>query len=79
MTFEEWFNGYAPTAPEALDDCAKAAWDAATLAAVSAERERWTARVEEAFRDGFYAPRTYNDIVLNTAEGAWEEAKDEYT
>lgn len=29
MTFYEWFEGYAPTAPEILDECAKAAWDAA--------------------------------------------------
>jgi hypothetical protein len=43
--------------------------------AVAAERERWKARVEEAFRDGFYSPRTYNDTVLNTAGEAWEEAK----
>ena len=42
---------------------------------VAAERERWQARVEEAFRDGFYSPRTYNDTVLNTAGEAWEEAK----
>ncbi len=29
MKFEEWFNDYAPTAPEYLDDCAKDAWFAA--------------------------------------------------
>lgn len=28
--FEKWFNSYAPTAPELLDDCAWAAWQAAT-------------------------------------------------
>ena len=42
MTFEEWFDGYAPTAPEVLDDCAKAAWDAATLA----EREECAVECE---------------------------------
>lgn len=31
--FDAWFASYAPTAPECLDDCAKAAWDAATAAA----------------------------------------------
>lgn len=35
MTFDQWFEGYAPTAPEVLDECARAAW----YAAVSAERE----------------------------------------
>ena len=47
----------------------------AALADASSERERLAARMEEAFRDGFYAPRTYKDIVLNTAVDAWEEAK----
>lgn len=28
--FEKWFEGYAPTAPDSLDDCAWAAWRAAT-------------------------------------------------
>ena len=28
MTFDQWFASYAPTAPEVLDDCARAAWDA---------------------------------------------------
>ncbi len=50
-------------------------WAAAWKAAVAAERERWQARVQEAFKEGFYAPRTYNDTVLNTADEAWEEAK----
>ena len=31
MTFDKWFAGYAPTAPECLDDCAKAAWEAGEL------------------------------------------------
>ena len=51
-------------------------YDQAALdAAVAAERERWIARIEEAFKEGFYAPRTYNDTVLNTAGDEWEEAK----
>ncbi len=28
--FEAWLAGFAPTAPESLDDCAWAAWQAAT-------------------------------------------------
>ena len=44
-------------------------------ARVAAERERWQARVQDAFREGFYASITHNDIVLNTADEAWEEAK----
>ena len=28
MTFEKWFESYAPTAPESLDDCALAAFRA---------------------------------------------------
>jgi hypothetical protein len=28
MTFEKWFESYAPTAPESLDDCALAAYQA---------------------------------------------------
>ena len=27
----------------------------------AAERERWTRRVEEAFREGYYSRETYND------------------
>lgn len=51
MTFEEWFNRYAPTAPELLDECAKAAWDAATLA----ERERCKLIVmRNQFRNGHH-------------------------
>ena len=46
----------------------------------AAKQERLTdeqiaSLAEEAFRDGFYSPRTYNDTVLNTAGEAWEEAK----
>lgn len=26
MGFEKWFEQYAPTAPECLDECARAAW-----------------------------------------------------
>lgn len=29
MEFEKWFEGYAPTAPETLDECASDAWNAA--------------------------------------------------
>jgi hypothetical protein len=51
----------------------------ALRAALAAEPEpepvAWQSRVEEAFKDGFYAPRTYNDTVLNTPAEAWEEAK----
>lgn len=43
MNFDKWFDEYAPTAPEILDDCAKAAWDAATLA----EREACAQLVEK--------------------------------
>jgi len=32
MTFEKWFESYAPTAPECLDDCARAAWNAGQAA-----------------------------------------------
>jgi hypothetical protein len=56
---------------ELLKTCAESAWREGS----AEERERWKARVEEAFRDGFYSPRTYNDTVLNTAADAWEEAK----
>ena len=28
MTFNEWFESYAPTAPETLDDCGNDAWKA---------------------------------------------------
>lgn len=34
MTFEKWFEQYAPTAPESLDDCAKAAWEAGAKSAL---------------------------------------------
>lgn len=46
MTFEKWFESYAPTAPESLDDCALAAFRAgaasrdAEVAALQAEIER---------------------------------------
>jgi hypothetical protein len=29
QTFDQWFAQYAPTAPECLDECARAAWGAA--------------------------------------------------
>lgn len=38
MTFDEWFNKYAPTAPEYLDDCVRDAWEAATSAKLEEER-----------------------------------------
>ena len=29
---------------------------------------------EEAFRDGFRSPETYNDVLLNDEDGAWENS-----
>ena len=48
MNFEEWFEQYAPTAPESLDDCAKSAWKAGVMA----ERESCAKALEDAGRYG---------------------------
>ncbi len=48
MNFEEWFEQYAPTAPESLDDCAKSAWEAGVMA----ERESCAKALEDAGRYG---------------------------
>lgn len=42
--FDRWLNGYAPKAPEYLDDCARDAWNAA----ISAEREATKAIMTDA-------------------------------
>lgn len=54
---------------------ARAELRAAIAAAVAAERERWTRRVEEAFYEGFASPETYNDTLQNSADEAWAKAK----
>lgn len=43
-SFEDWFEGYAPKAPEYLDDCARDAWKAGQ----AAERERMRSLIEAA-------------------------------
>lgn len=44
-------------------------------ACAAAERERWIAVVEEAFREGFHSPITYNDTVQNSVDASWDRAK----
>ncbi len=44
-------------------------------AAVAAERERWVARVEEAFREGYCSRETYNDEETSCADDQWACAK----
>lgn len=45
MTFEKWFESYAPTAPESLDDCALAAFQAGA-ASRDAEIDQLRAELE---------------------------------
>lgn len=37
--------------------------------------EQWKEVVKDAFYDGFWAPATYNDTVLNEVDEEWEEYK----
>lgn len=39
------------------------------------ERERWKARVEEAFRDGYCSRETYNDKETSCVDDQWASAK----
>jgi DNA repair exonuclease SbcCD ATPase subunit len=69
----------APVCPVCGSDCNER--DELTKAEREIERlrkdvERLKASVKDAFVAGFYSPRTYNDIVLNTANECWEEEKD---
>ena len=41
----------------------------------AAERERWVARVEEAFREGYCSRETYNDKETSCADDQWACAK----
>lgn len=41
----------------------------------AAERERWTRRVEEAFREGYYSRETYNDKDTTDVDEQWSRAK----
>ena len=45
------------------------------LTAVAAERERWAARVEEAFRDGYCSRETYNDKETSCADDKWASVR----
>lgn len=46
------------------------------LALLAAERERWQARIYDAFIEGFAAPETYNDKLLNDSDTEWAKVKD---
>ncbi len=37
--------------------------------------EGWKQKVEEAFREGFSAPETYNDVLINNADEAWNSRR----
>lgn len=54
MEFEQWFEQYAPTAPEILDECAKAAWDAATKAEREACAHECEAQADESGGQDWY-------------------------
>lgn len=43
--------------------------------AATAERVRRAARIEEAYREGFAARETYNDMDVNNVDEEWAKAK----
>lgn len=47
----------------------------AEVARLRANIEQWEEVVKDAFYDGFWAPATYNDTVLNEVDAEWEEYK----
>lgn len=73
MGFEKWFEQYAPTAPECLDECAKAAWKAGFESgatyfheAVKIEREECAKVCEKQYVDAI-GSGCEEDFAFNTA------------
>jgi len=47
----------------------------AEVARLRANIEQWEEVVKDAFYDGFWAPATYIDTILNEVDAEWEEYK----